>query len=479
MKGFAVLVLAILLPATAPGQSIPSAASERLVKNGELFVQALNSDSAAFRARTVSQIYSSQSLLDPGEERLLEQLDRVARMYAPLDYHHTELVARSVHVYARSGKAQRWLDFQFRFEPETPFKLAQLVFVAEVSEPVYLPNGDIGQRETLEWLSSYIDKLVAADDLYGSILIARGDQAIYERVFGFADARHRRMVTVGTRFNLGSGNKMLTALSIMILASQGKLNLSDPVGRYLPDFPDYGFQQKATIRHLLSHTSGTDDYLTAEYKKHWGKFTELVQVLPYVYDDSLQFAPGASYHYSNSGYLLAGLIVEKASGRNYFDFVREHIYEPLGMKKTDSYLRNDTTANLAYPLTREGKAWKVAPIGLRGTSAGGGYSTTRDMLRFVRGFVDGKIVSSATAATMLAPGYSDPELSSGYGLGFMLWESPGGRRSFGHEGIAPGVNSLVRYFPDQDLTLVIFSNQDNGAYDDLRKNTVKLITGER
>ena len=473
-------LLAFLIASTgAFGHSIPSDVVARLIADGEQYVRAINDDSLADRTRVVEKIFSAQTLASPGTEKLIGQLSRLAESFAPLEYHHTEVVGSSLHVYARSKNSNHWQDFQFRIETQPPYKLQQLVFVAEVAEPVYLPNGGIEQPQTIEWLNGYIDKLIAENDLSGSVLIGRGDQALYERSFGFADAARKRPVTGDTRLNLGSGNKMFTAVAITLLESQGKLSYDDTLGMYFPDFPDREFAHTATIRHLLSHTSGLGDYWTKDYERHWDKITRLDEILPFVYSDSIYFKPGSDFQYSNSGFLLAGLIVEKVSGQDYFDFVREHIYKPLGMSNSDSYLRSDTTANLAEALARDGKGWKAAQLGIRGSSAGGGYSTPRDMLRFVRGFNAGSLLDRGHVTPMLMQSHVDKEAPFGYGYGFMLWQSQGGMRSFGHGGIAPGVNFEVRYYPEEDITFVIFSNQDNGAYDDLRKNIVKLITGDR
>lgn len=203
------------------------------------------------------------------------------------------------------------------------------------------------------------------------------------------------------------------------------------------------------------------------------------------------FAPGTEHRYSNTGFLLLGRILEKATGRDYYDLVRERIYAPLGMTRTDHYLMDGSVPGLAAPLTRPPGAaagadsssrrpWTKARQGLRGTSAGGGFSTCGDMFRFARALAAGRVVPREILAEMTAPQPPlDPNEPEEYGLGMLLQRSRGGVRSFGHGGIAPGVNFELRYFPDEEITLIAFSNQDNGAYDDLRKNLIRLVTGER
>jgi CubicO group peptidase (beta-lactamase class C family) len=141
-------------------------------------------------------------------------------------------------------------------------------------------------------------------------------------------------------------------------------------------------------------------------------------------------------------------------------------------------LRDGSVANLAEPLKKGAKGWETADHGLRGTSAGGGYSTTREMLKFARGLIAGKLVSKDTLSLLTTSKTRAVTAEIEYGYGFIL-SHKGNVPSYGHGGTAVGINFEFQYFPQEDLTFVIFCNQDNGAYDDLRKNIVKLITGWR
>ena len=474
------LILGLMLVAPELlSQRIPAEVASRLDTLGKAFVNAVNNDTTSVRAGSVGNIFAASAIKEIGEQRLAGFIDKMRGNYGILKYHHSEGVGKAIHLYAQSSKDGKWHDFQFYYDLQPPHKITQIVFIADVSEPIYLPNGDIGSAYTLDWLNGYIDKLAKEDDLFASLLIAHGDSVFFERAFGFADSARTRPTTRSTRFNLGSGNKMFTALAIMQLKEKGKLRLSDTLSRYFPDFPDKLFIQKATIHHLLSHTSGLGDYWTDAYERSWDHTRQLSDVLPFVYDDSISFEPGSQFQYSNSGFLLAGLIVEKVSGQNYFDYIRENIYKPLGMLSTDSYLLDGKTPDLAEPLASAGEGWRVAPHGLRGTSAGGGLSTPRDMLSFVRGLNSGKVVDTADLRTMLEPKNVGLAPDYSYGYGFILNRNETGVVSYGHGGIAPGINFELRYYPKQDITFVIFCNQDNGAYDDLRRNIDKLITGDR
>jgi CubicO group peptidase (beta-lactamase class C family) len=371
----------------------------------------------------------------------------------------------------------------------------KLAFVADTAEPVFLPNGALDDPGTVAWLNRYVEKMVREEDLSGAVLVARGDRTIYQRSFGAQDAARRVPITAErTRFNLASGNKMFTALLALSLVEEGALRLDQTIADFLPDFPDSALARRITIAHLLSHSSGLGDYLSVARTREGGRATRIEEFLPFAYEEFREhgpyFAPGTDHRYSNTGFLLLGRILERATGEDYYALVRKRIYEPLGMTRTDHYLMDGSTPDLAVPWAKadadgsgapaSGRRWKEARHGLRGTSAGGGFSTCADMLRFARGLVEGRIVSRATLARMTTPQPPlDPDEAESYGLGFLLDVRRGVVRSFGHGGIAPGVNFELRYVPDQDVTLIAFCNQDNGAYDDLRKNLDKLVTGDR
>ncbi|MDX9857930.1 MAG: serine hydrolase domain-containing protein [candidate division Zixibacteria bacterium] len=228
-----------------------------------------------------------------------------------------------------------------------------------------------------------------------------------------------------------------------------------------------------------SHTAGLGDYWTDTYERAWDSISQVEQMMPFVHVDTPTFAPGTKFQYSNSGFILAGAIIQKMASADYFDYVREHIYRPLGMTETDSYLKLSSDTTLAEPLSKGKTGWVEASHGLRGSSAGGGYSTPRDMLRFMRGLKNGTVLKESSVAEMITPKNSGLEDKFPYGYGFTLGLKGQRVVSYGHGGQAPGINFEARYFPEVDVTFIIFSNQDSGAYDDLKKNIEKLITGDR
>jgi CubicO group peptidase (beta-lactamase class C family) len=473
-----VLLLACGGPALASAGD--PGAVETIEATGAVLVEAVNQPDSTARRAYLPRIFDRAKLLEIGESRALALLASLSRQFAPLEYHHSE-VSRSgtgestrmvLHVYARSGDG--WKDFQLRLSPAPPHRVTEIAFVASVAEPVYLPNGDITSRETLDWLDRWITKLAGDEDLAGSILIARGGDVLYERTFGFADSARARPVSATTAFGMGSGSKMYTAIVIAQLVAEGKVAWEESIAKYFPDFPDSGFARRCQIIHLLSHTSGLNEYWTDRFVREGASIRTLADFLPFVYSEGTSFPPGSRYAYSNSNYILAGLIAERVTRESYFDLVRKRIFQPVAMKETYWDDEPGGKHEEAERLTGAPKKWRHVTFIPRSSSAGGARTTARDQLTFSRALRGGRLVPPEMLAKMTAARDSAGE----YGLGFELAKR-GGTRSYGHGGIAPGVNFELRMFPDRDITLVVMSNQDNGAYDDLRRLTTKLITGER
>lgn len=455
---------------------------------GDHFAAALLSDSTAEQAALVEKAFSAAALVNPGKDRLVGLVQRLQNEMTPLEYHHAELmttvfspdnISRVLHIYVRKKGSPMWRDIQMRLDPEPPHKLLKLAFIAEVAEPVSLPNGDITQKATLDWLDQYIQKLADQNDLYGSALIAQGDNILFERYFGYADSAKTRKIDAGTLFNLGSGNKMFTALAIAALQEQGKLKYTDHLTDWLPDFPNPEMARKVTIHHLLTHTSGIREYWRPEMEADMRRCTTWIQLLDIIYRSGFDFEPGTEAGYSNSNFILLGAIIEKASGRDYFDVIADLIYSRAGMTASGSLVYDLAARPIAMPLARNGeKGWKEARHGKRGSPAGGGYSTARELLLFSKGLKTNAFVKAETLKTLTTHQTVGVKDDFGYGYGFIT-QMNDGVFSYGHGGITSGVNLEFRYFPGQDITLVVFSNQDNGAFDDLKKNMIRLVTGER
>jgi CubicO group peptidase (beta-lactamase class C family) len=386
-----------------------------------------------------------------------------------------ELASGSVSVLGRSAKKGEWHDFQFMVGERPPGKLKGL-FLAQATAPVDLPEGPIDDPKTIAWLHEHVRELEKGEGFSGAVLVAKGGKTLLAEAAGFADKEARVANTVDTRFSLGSGNKMFTAIAVARLESDGKLSLDDLVGKHLPDWPNAAVREKVTIRQLLTHTSGIPDFWTPEFERNRASIRSAEDIVPYFVERPLEFEPGARFAYSNSGFIVLGRLVEKVTGKDYFDVIRETVYAPAGMKATDSYPTDGSITGLARPYTDFGPdgrpvrgTWRRDERTGRGSAAGGGFSTVGDVLRFDEALRSGKLLPPDRTEALLR-GAVDmlPGGEERYALGF-IESTRNGVRAIGHGGMAPGCFFEYRAYPDSGVVLVVFANHDSAASMDLFK----------
>lgn len=454
---------------------------------GELFIRAINSSSETEQREIISKIFSQSAINEVGVDRLLGLVIQLHNTYAPIKYHHSETLSfnkpegtsQIMHIYAKKDGDVMWQDFQMRLDHEPPYKLKTIGFIAEVSEPIALPNGSIEQNETLDWLNSYIQTLNLKYDLYGSILIAKGNNILFEKYFGFADQERTIPINPNSLFGMASGGKMFTALCVAKLVEDKKLDYNDHIVKYIDGFSDKTKADKITIHHLLTHTSGVEHYWWGQKSEAFSNAVTINDHLKMVLDVGLKNDAGKEYEYNNSNYILLGAIIERVSGTDYFTFVKENIFDKAKMNNSGYFTSG--AKNIVSPLVRSEKddSWIEIERGKgKGSSAGGVYSNVNDMLKFSNALRKNLIVSQETLKNMISIKNNNMIVTEDYGYGFII-QKFAQELSYGHGGTAKGVNFEFRYFPNSDITFVIFSNQDNGAYDDLKRNTIKLISGER
>lgn len=335
------------------------------------------------------------------------------------------------------------------------------------------------QEKDFGWLDYYVDKFNKEKGFSGGVLIAHEGKIVFEKVIGWRNVGKRIPHTMDSRFNLGSGNKMFTAVAIAQLAEAGKLNFSDPIAKHLPSYPDHDFASKASIHDLLSHSSGLEDYWDDEYEQHWDTISTLESYLPFVVRDSLLFEPGTEHAYSNSGFIVLGLIIEVVSGMSYFDYVRQHIYQPAGMRNSDSYPRDNSVAELAIGYEGIGTQWYEARSGLMGSSAGGGFATLHDVLAFDRALRNHTLLSPKSVEALQSDKTpADAEHPWNYGYGFII-DKINGHLRIGHGGRGPGIIFEYYFYPATGYTAILFSNAQNGAPDALYNKISDFISDDQ
>lgn len=370
-------------------------------------------------------------------------------------------------------KNGRTLELTFEFEPKPPHKLIgiQLRPLAEGTDE--LPPGKLNDDQIVQALDSYLDKIVADDKFSGVVLLAKEGKPIFHKAYGQASIRFQVPNKLDTKFNLGSMNKMLTSISICQLAEQGKLSFDDPIIKYLPDYPNKTVAEKVTIHHLLTHTSGLGHYWNEKFRAKMSTLRTVSDFLPLFVDEPLRFEPGAKMFYSNAGFIVLGLIIEKVSGQTYYDYVHEHVCKVAGMKNTDSYEVDMIVPNLAIGYTfqssvpgPQSKNEKVRRENyylhaVKGGPAGGGYSTAEDLLAFAAALREHRLLNSKyTTLATTGKVQMGPDGKYGYGFGDF---TVNGHRHIGHNGGAPGISADFREYLDLGYTAIVLSNYDGAA----------------
>jgi D-alanyl-D-alanine carboxypeptidase len=304
-----------------------------------------------------------------------------------------------------------------------------------------------------------------ADGFSGQILVADASGIVYERELGHADPATAAPVAADTRFNLASTGKLFTTVAVLQLVQAGKLDLDAPVGRYLPDWPVATVREQVTARQLLSHTSGLGAYWGEDFARARPGLQRLDDYRALIAQEP-DFAPGSGWAYSNSGYVLLGLLVEAVSGEDYYDYVVRHVFQPAGMRNSGYFAVDGQADRVATPHaggTGDDRDQVFPMPEPRGGAAGGGYSTARDLLAFHRALTGGALVDEARLDLLFAP----IQLPAGtrappHGLGLIRYDVANDV-AYGHPGGAPGVAVDLRALRKGGWAVVVLSNSSNVA----------------
>lgn len=347
---------------------------------------------------------------------------------------------------------------------------------AEPPAPAKVPVPDL-----IKDVDSQLTKLTADDKFSGAVLIAKDGKVLWQKAYGLANRETKTPNTLDTRFRLGSMNKMFTSVAIAQLVQQGKLKYSDTLAHVLPDYPNKEVAAKITVDQLLTHTSGLGDFFGPEFAEKKDSLHDLKDYLPLFVNKPLKFEPGKGWAYSNGGFLVLGLIVEKLSGQSYYDYVQKHIYDVAGMKNSGSPPVTEKVASLAIGYTRhaddDGEDNPNAPLrpntaGLpwRGSSAGGGDSTVGDLLKFHQALQANKLLSPELTREVTTGKVHPPMFPPGrkYAYGFGDF-AMGGHRVVGHNGGAPGMNAQLDMHWDTGYTVVVLENLDPPEASDMAR----------
>ena len=313
-------------------------------------------------------------------------------------------------------------------------------------------------------LRARLEAATAAGQFSGAVLVARDGRTLFEGAYGLADRERRIPNTPLTQFRVGSMNKMLTAVAALQLVQAGTLRLDAPLGTYLPDYPNANVATQVTPHHLLTHTGGTGDIFGPQFIEHRTELRDPSDYLRLYGTRGLQFTPGEQHVYSNYGFMLLGAVIERVAATSYDDYVAARVHVPAGMTDTGAAPEDSLVPGRAVGYIRHASGALVsnAPtLPYRGTPAGGGYSTVGDLARFAAAIQQHRLLDPEHAA-LLVSGKVPVGPAFQYAYGFVD-RVVGGRRFVGHGGGAPGMNGDLAFEPDGGYVVVVLSNLDPPA----------------
>jgi len=320
-----------------------------------------------------------------------------------------------------------------------------------------LPITITAQKNYPKLLDDYAQAEFKVKEFNGTVLVMQKGKSIYRKAFGMADREWNIANTVNTKYRIGSVTKQFTAACILQLAEQGKLNLDDKLSKYIPDYPK---GDSITIHMLLNHTAGIKNYTAIpEFFPKAALPLSKDSMIALFKNKPLDFSPGTKWNYSNSGYFLLGVIVEKASGKNFSDYLLENVIKKAGLKNT---AMDDLDSVLVYRAKGYGKnrqgVWQHAMyISMEGPySAGAMVSTVDDLYTWIKALTNNKIISEESTKKMTTP-YKDK-----YGYGILI-DSLKTHPRIWHDGGIPGFSSHLAYYPADDVSVVVISNNGSSS----------------
>ncbi len=428
------MVLLFLVPAAAEAQQGIQFPATNAGRSVEAFFRALNSTDTSGLHDYYSTHVSAEGLLHASVDQRVQRglhFRSMVGSLTPLNIESADDTSLTVVAKTRDG---RKLRMEFLFEPKPPNPLAGLMVNDAGDDSPPLPRAAtdsafIAQSE------EYLAALVSHDTFSGVVLVAKSDSVILQHAYGYANREEKIPNTMETRFNLGSINKNFTELAIYQLAAQGKLSLEDTLGKYLPDYPNKEAAKKVTVRQLLDMTSGIGDFFGPRYDATpKEKIRSIRDYFPLFADQPLAFTPATERRYSNGGFIVLGAIIEQVSGVDYYSYIAKNIFTQAEMTASGWFDKNTALPDVARGYTSVDSAWKsnYSTLPQRGSSAGGGYSTAWDLLRYTRFLRKKELIPRAFE----------------------------GVNGLGIAGGTDGVNAALEWSPRAGYTVIVLSNFD-------------------
>jgi D-alanyl-D-alanine carboxypeptidase len=316
--------------------------------------------------------------------------------------------------------------------------------------------------DTQKELQTYFEKTRESKQFMGAVAIAVNGKIVFSDACGWADAEWSVKNTFDTRFRTGSIAKQFTATAILLLHDQGKFELHDPIGKFLPDLPDSW--RSATIHQLLTHTSGIPTYTQGPALQRFSRLGATPnEMIESVRDKPLDFPHGTQFRYDNTGYILLGMLIERVSGLTYEHFVQQNIFDRLGMRDTGFDEQHKIVPHRARGYTLANGMLENADFldTTSAWSAGGFFSTVNDLIVWSEALAHQKLLNPDSTQRMVTVYPETLIQGMHYGYAVSLAERFGHPLQY-HGGGITGFQSVLQRYPDVGLVIAILSNVDSG-----------------
>lgn len=320
-------------------------------------------------------------------------------------------------------------------------------------------------------VDEYMKAQAANHKFSGNLLIAKGDSMVYSKSFGVANRTFGIDNSDSTKFLIGSVTKPFTAFAILLLAKEGKVALDDKLSKYFPDFPD---ADKVTIKQLLTHTSGIKDYHAFDTWVEESKSDKTTpeSTIEKVASNPFIFEPGTRFSYTNSGYILLGLVIEQVSNQSFESFIQSKILYPLEMHNTGVITNEKIVPNLAQGYTTSPRSVKKAAyINYRQPYASGNmYSTPADLWKFTQAVMNSSLLSKEETEEIF-------NVSEQYGYGWGIRQFDG-IKAYGHHGGMNGFVGSITYIPSKEYFICFLTNDDNTPKFTISEDLASMVLGK-
>ena len=341
--------------------------------------------------------------------------------------------------------------------------LAVLVLLgAPAAGALAAPTAQQEQQALAASIDASIGQHYKADMPGATVIVVKDGKPLFRKAYGMADTAARKPMSPDMVLRLGSITKQFTAVAILMLAEEGKLALTDDITRFFPDYPTGG--KSITVEHLLTHTSGIVSYTSKPgYMVGMAKDMSVAAMIDSFKNDPLDFEPGTSYRYNNSGYFLLGAIIEKVSGQPYAKFVEQRIFVPLGMQDTayEGHERGKAPRALGHTRDGEGYGAATALSMTQPYAAGSLVSTVDDLARWDAAIAQGKLLKATSWQRAFTPYTLASGKSTGYGYGWEMGRLQGAP-IVAHGGGINGFSTFALRLPEQKVFVAVLTNADGG-----------------